>query len=140
MENRRVILRNDAAGFFGVKRFGMEGKMIISASRRTDIPCWYSEWFVNRLRAGYVLVRNPMNASQISRIPLRPDIVDCIVFWTKDAGPMMERLPELEKTGIPYCFQYTITPYGHELERGKNYGKFLPALRANRCRTNGMEI
>ena len=82
--------------------------MIISASRRTDIPCWYSEWFVNRLRAGYVLVRNPMNASQISRIPLRPDIVDCIVFWTKDAGPMMERLPELEKTGIPYCFQYTI--------------------------------
>ena len=92
--------------------------MIISASRRTDIPCWYSEWFVNRLRAGYVLVRNPMNASQISRIPLRPDIADCIVFWTKDAGPMMERLPELEKTGIPYCFQYTITPYGHELERG----------------------
>ena len=92
--------------------------MILSESRRTDIPCWYSEWFVNRLRAGSVLVRNPMNASQISRIPLNPDVVECIVFWTKDAGPMMGRLAEIEKMGYPYCFQYTITPYGKELEGG----------------------
>ena len=92
--------------------------MILSASRRTDIPCWYSEWFMNRLRAGYALVRNPMNAAQISRIPLRPDTLDCIVFWTKDAGPMTEKLPRLDEMGIPYCFQYTITPYGKELERG----------------------
>ena len=92
--------------------------MILSVSRRTDIPCWYSEWFVNRLRAGYVYVRNPINASQISRIPLGSDVVDCIVFWTKDAGPMMERIGEIEKMGYPYCFQYTITPYGKELEGG----------------------
>ena len=98
---------------------GRKGEqMILSASRRTDIPCWYSEWFVKRLRAGSVLVRNPMNASQISRIPLNPDVVDCIVFWTKDAGPMMGRLAEIEKMGYPYCFQYTITPYGKELESG----------------------
>ena len=92
--------------------------MILSASRRTDIPCWYSEWFVNRLHAGYVLVRNPMNASQISRVPLNPETVDCIAFWTRDAGPMMKRLGEIEKMGYPYCFQYTITPYGKELEGG----------------------
>ena len=91
--------------------------MILSASRRTDIPCWYSEWFLNRLHAGYVLVRNPMNAAQVSRVSLSPDTVDCIVFWTKDAGPMMGRLSEIEKMGYPYCFQYTITPYGKELER-----------------------
>ena len=77
--------------------------MILSASRRTDIPCWYSEWFVNRLRAGYVYVRNPINASQISRIPLGSDVVDCIVFWTKDAGPMMESADcRAKRTPVPY--------------------------------------
>ncbi|MCE5210147.1 MAG: DUF1848 domain-containing protein, partial [Deltaproteobacteria bacterium] len=58
--------------------------MIISCSRRTDIPAFYSDWFVNRLREGYVLVRNPMNAKQIRRVSLAPSDVDCIVFWTKD--------------------------------------------------------
>lgn len=57
--------------------------MIISASRRTDIPAFYSEWFFNRIKDGYVLVRNPMNIHQVSRIKLTPDVVDCIVFWTK---------------------------------------------------------
>ena len=65
--------------------------MIISASRRTDIPTYYSEWFINRIKAGYVLVRNPMNAHQISRIPLTPDVVDGIVFWTKN--PILDTLP-----------------------------------------------
>ena len=105
--------------------------MILSVSRRTDIPCWYSEWFLNRLRSGYVLVRNPMNASQISRIILKPDTVDCIVFWTKDAGPMMERLTEIEEMGYPYCFQYTITPYGKELEPGL---RAKEEIRDNVCR------
>lgn len=57
--------------------------MIISASRRTDIPSYYSEWMINRLKEKYVLVRNPMNIHQISRINLSPDVVDAIVFWTK---------------------------------------------------------
>jgi hypothetical protein len=59
--------------------------MILSASRRTDIPTYHGEWFMNRLREGYVLTRNPMNHSQIHRLPLSPDVVDCIVFWTKNA-------------------------------------------------------
>lgn len=54
--------------------------MILSVSRRTDIPAFYSDWFFNRLKAGYLYVRNPMNARQISRIDLTPEVVDCIVF------------------------------------------------------------
>lgn len=57
--------------------------MVISASRRTDIPTYYSEWFFNRLRDEYVLVRNPMNIHQIGRINLSPNVVDGIVLWTK---------------------------------------------------------
>ncbi|MFQ9122835.1 MAG: DUF1848 family protein [Ruminococcus bicirculans (ex Wegman et al. 2014)] len=57
--------------------------MIISASRRTDIPSFYSDWMFNRLKEGYVCVRNPMNIHQISQISLSPDVVDGIVFWTK---------------------------------------------------------
>ena len=64
--------------------------MIISASRRTDIPSFYSEWFFRRIKAGFVDVRNPMNAHQISRIDLSPDVVDAIVFccllYTSDAA------------------------------------------------------
>jgi Domain of unknown function (DUF1848). len=91
--------------------------MILSASRRTDIPGYYSEWFINRLKAGYVLTRNPMNHAQVSRIILSPEIIDCIVFWTKDPENMLEKLPELEKLGYRYYFQFTLTPYGKEIER-----------------------
>lgn len=57
--------------------------MIISASRRTDIPAFYWEWFQKRLQEQYVLVRNPLNLHQVSRISLRPEVVDGLVFWTK---------------------------------------------------------
>lgn len=90
--------------------------MILSASRRTDIPCYYSEWFINRLKAGYVFTRNPMNHAQISRINLSPDIVDCIVFWTKDPANMLDRLHILDEIGYKYYFQFTLTPYGKEIE------------------------
>lgn len=92
--------------------------MIISASRRTDIPCHYSEWFMNRIRAGYVITRNPMNPSQVSRIKLSPDTVDCIVFWTKDAAGIIPHLRELDACGYKYYFQFTLTPYGRDIERG----------------------
>ena len=54
--------------------------MILSVSRRTDIPAFYSKWFMNRIREGFVLVRNPMNYHQVSRVRLSPDVIDCIVF------------------------------------------------------------
>lgn len=88
--------------------------MIISASRRTDIPSYYSEWFYNRIKDGFVLVPNPMNIHQISRIRLTPDVVDGIVFWTKNPIPMLDRLSELND--YMYYFQFTITPYGKDIE------------------------
>lgn len=88
--------------------------LIISASRRTDIPAFYSDWFFNRLREGYALVRNPMNIHQISKIPLTPDVVDCIVFWTKNPKPMLSRLDELKN--YCYYFQFTLNSYSKDLE------------------------
>ncbi len=90
--------------------------MIISASRRTDIPAFYSEWFMNRLKDGYVLARNPMNHAQVSKIELSPETVDCIVFWTKDAKNIMDKLCLMDELGYPYYFQFTLTPYGKDIE------------------------
>jgi len=92
--------------------------MILSASRRTDIPAYYSEWFINRLNAGYVLARNPMNHSQVSRIEISPDAVDCIVFWTKDPQNMLDKLDTIDRMGYRYYFQFTLTPYGKSVEKG----------------------
>jgi len=90
--------------------------MILSASRRTDIPCFYSGWFMNRIKAGYALTRNPMNHAQLSRLALSPEIVDCIVFWTKDAKNIMPHLDTLDGMGYKYYFQFTLTPYDRTLE------------------------
>ena len=75
-------------------------EMILSVSRRTDIPNYYSEWFFNRINEGFLYVRNPMNFHQISEIKISPDVVDCIVFWTKNPLPMMRRLDELKENDI----------------------------------------
>lgn len=90
--------------------------MILSVSRRTDIPNYYCDWFFNRLKEGFVYVRNPFNAGRISRIPLNPELVDCMVFWTKNPAPMLERLGELK--GYEYYFQFTLTGYGPDVEPG----------------------
>ena len=89
--------------------------MIISVSRRTDIPAFYSDWFFNRLGEGFVLVRNPFNMSQVSRISLRKDAVDCFVFWTKNPELMLPDLGSIKD--YPYYFQFTLNPYGSEFER-----------------------
>ncbi len=91
--------------------------MILSVSRRTDVPCYYSQWFVNRLKDGYVLTRNPFNNAQISKIHLTPDVIDCIVFWTKDAKNTIPYLKNIDKMGYSYYFQFTITPYDKDIER-----------------------
>jgi len=82
--------------------------MIISASRRTDIPAFYAEWLINRVRAGFCTVPNPFNPGQVSRVSLRPEDVDAIVFWTRDPKPLLGRLAELDERGFRYYFQYTI--------------------------------
>src|SRR5512143_1704999 len=90
--------------------------MIISASRRTDIPAFYSEWFMKRIEEGHVMVRNPMNARQVSRISLEPELVDCIVFWTKDPSRMIGKLDVLDQKKYSYYFQFSLTPYGKDIE------------------------
>ena len=88
--------------------------MILSVSRRTDIPNYYAEWFMGRIREGFCYVRNPMNPHQVSRIDLSPQVVDCIVFWTKNPVGMMKYLEELRD--YTYYFQFTLTGYGRDIE------------------------
>lgn len=104
--------------------------MILSVSRRTDIPNYYSQWFYNRIKEGFVYVRNPMNTHQVSRIEITPDVVDCIVFWTKNPEPMMERLEEL--SAYHYYFQFTLTGYGRDMEPGIPHKreKMIPVFQA----------
>lgn len=107
--------------------------MILSVSRRTDIPAFYSDWFFDRLKDGYVLVPNPINPSKIARIKLEVisikniDIdligqkkvamqgnIEGIVFWTKNPMPMFDKLHLLEDT--PFYFLYTLNAYPDNIE------------------------
>ncbi len=88
--------------------------MILNTGSRTDIPAYYSSWFYNRIREGYVLVRNPYNPPQVTRYRLSPKVIDILVFCTKNPQPMFDNLDMLK----PYiCLWYvTITPYGPDIE------------------------
>ena len=88
--------------------------MIIQTGMRTDIPAFYSEWFLNRIKEGYVLVRNPYNENQVTRYSLNPNVVDLIGFCTKNPAPMLPYMDLLKDYG-QYWF-VTITPYGREIE------------------------
>ncbi len=90
--------------------------MIISASRRTDIPAFYSEWLMNRLKEGYVLIPNPRNTKRLGRVALSPEQVDCIVFWTKNPDAMLDRFSELDAMGYHFYVQFTLSPYDGKLE------------------------
>lgn len=85
--------------------------LIISASRSTDIPAFYSDWFINRLREGYVVWRNPFN-QQPMYISFKNTKV--IVFWTKNPEPLIPYLHELDDCGIHYYFQFTLNDYVKE--------------------------
>ena len=88
--------------------------MIINTGQRTDIPAFYADWFVNRLKAGFVLVRKPYNPRSVTRYRLSPDVVDLIGFCTKNPAPMLPHMDLLRPYG-QYWF-VTITPYGKEIE------------------------
>ena len=88
--------------------------MIISASRRTDIPAFFSDWFFEKLKQGFVDVPNPMNPKQIRKVDLGFENVDCIVFWTKNPAKMLSRLTEL--AGYNYYFQFTLNAYNEVFE------------------------
>ncbi len=88
--------------------------MIINTGQRTDIPAFYAEWFANRLREGFVCVRNPFDQSQVSRYRLDPSVVDVVGFCTKNPAPMFPYMDLLKDYG-QYWF-VTITPYGRDIE------------------------
>lgn len=91
--------------------------MIISASRRTDIPAFYAQWFINRIRAGYCGVPNPFNSQQVAYISLAPQDVDVIVFWTRNPRPLFPYLEELDHLGYRYYFQFTLLNYPRQIEK-----------------------
>lgn len=90
--------------------------MIISASRRTDIPAFYPLWFINRIREGFCEVPNPFNAAQVTRVSLLPQDVDVIVFWTRNPKPLFPYLDELDRRGYRYYFNFTLIGYPRPLE------------------------
>lgn len=90
--------------------------MIINTGNRTDIPAFYSRWFCNRIRAGYVMVRNPYNQRLVYKYRLDPGVVDLLCFCTKNPAPMLQRLGELR--AFRQFWFVSVTPYGRDIEPG----------------------
>ncbi len=88
--------------------------MILNTGSRTDIPAFYSKWFYNRIREGYVLVRNPYYPTQITKYLLKPEVIDMMVFCTKNPYPMLDNISLL--SAFDMFWFVTITPYGKEIE------------------------
>ena len=88
--------------------------MIINTGNRTDIPAFYSDWFFERVKEGYALVRSPYAPLRVTRYRLDPAVVDGLVFCTKNPAPMLDRLDELKRFRL--FFMVTVTPYGKEIE------------------------
>ena len=91
---------------------------IISASRRSDIPAFHADWFMERIREAYFLRINPFNPRQMKEVSLDPGGVDAIVFWSKNPLPLLPHLDELDSRGYSYYFHFTLNPYGPEFEPG----------------------
>ena len=91
-------------------------KHIISASRRTDIPAFYSEWFIRRLQAGVAYVKNPYGG-QINKVSLKPEGIHSIVFWSKNYSPLISRMDEIEETTKNLFFHFTITGIPEDIEQ-----------------------
>lgn len=88
--------------------------MILNTGSRTDIPAYFSDWFYNRIRAGYVLCRNPYYPSQVTKYLLNPEVIDMMVFCTKNPFPMLDRISLL--SDFATFWFVTITPYGKDIE------------------------
>ena len=90
--------------------------MVVSVSRRCDIPRFQFNWFMERLKNGYVDVTNPFNAAQIKRVSLLCENVDAFVFWTRDPAKILENTDELIKMGYHFYVMVSVTGYPNILE------------------------
>ena len=86
--------------------------VIISASRATDIPAFYGEWFAGRLAAGYLARTNPFNSNQKQIISFAK--TRAIVFWSKNPAPLERYLGQFDERGINYYFTFTVNDYEQE--------------------------
>jgi hypothetical protein len=90
--------------------------MIVSASRRCDIPAWEMDRLMDSLRKGYCDVARPFNAGLFRRVSLRPEDVECIVFWTRDPRPLIPHIREIENAGFRFYVHMTLTAYPEAIE------------------------
>lgn len=98
--------------------------MIISVSRRTDIPAFFSDWFYKRIEEGFFMARNPMNVHQVSKISVSPQNVECFVFWTKNpSDDFISNLTKLDNLEYKYYFQFTISSYAQDIEKNVPHKK-----------------
>ncbi|MGD8785951.1 MAG: DUF1848 domain-containing protein [Phycisphaerales bacterium] len=103
-------------------------KKIISISRRTDIPAFYGDWFMNRLKEGFVGLVNPFSGKKYI-VPLKPEDVTCFVFWSKDFSPFIENLKILDRLGYKFYFNYTVTGLPEVFENDVNKQSAIDALK-----------
>ncbi|MCL2271112.1 MAG: DUF1848 domain-containing protein [Treponema sp.] len=90
--------------------------MIISISRRCDIPRFAFDWFLEKLDAGFVDVKNPFNPRQIRRVSLLPENAELFAFWTRDPASILEHAEDLEQRGYRFYVMTTLTGYPPALE------------------------
>ena len=91
--------------------------MIINTGGRTDTVQYFAPWLLKRFAEGYVLVRNPLFPDKVTRWELNPEVVDCVVFCSKNYRPILPRIREISDRFRTY-FHYTITAYGRDVEPG----------------------
>ena len=111
MAHKKIVIRNEQGGDVEAV-----APVIVSASRATDIPAFYADWFFNRLDKGYASWRNPFNGkdSYVSFANTR-----FVVFWSKNPKPLIPYLPILQEKGIGFYIQFTLNDYDAEqLEPG----------------------
>ena len=92
--------------------------MIVSVSRRCDIPAFAGDWFMEQWRRGEVTVRNPFRPARARTVSLKKEDVDAFVFWSRDPRPFLPHLAAIDRAGIPYYFLITVTGYPAQLEPG----------------------
>jgi hypothetical protein len=103
-------------------------KRIISVSRRTDIPAFYGDWFIERLKEGFVGLVNPFGGKRYM-ISLRPEDVICFVFWSKNFTPFIENLKIIDELGYKFYFNYTVTALPSVLENNVEKQSAIESLK-----------
>ncbi len=91
--------------------------MIVSVSRRTDVPAFFGDWFIDKVQKGFVLVQSPYDNSLLYKVLLNPKVVDCFVFMSKNPAPFLPHLNYLDAQGYKYFFHFTLNPYDKSIEK-----------------------